>query len=39
MIKNEIIIHFPLPKQGFPPTVALEKIANAIPYELKTGTQ
>lgn len=37
MIKNEIVVHLPLPKRGFPPTVALEEIVNAILYKLKTG--
>ena len=37
MIKKEIVVHLPLPKRGFPPTVALEEIVNAILYKLKTG--
>lgn len=37
IIKKEIVVHLPLPKRGFPPTVALEEIVNAILYKLKTG--
>lgn len=39
MIKTEIVPYLPLPKRGFPPTVALEEIVNAILYKLKTGVQ
>ena len=39
IIKNEIVVHLPLPKRGFPPTAALEEIVNAILYKLKTGVQ
>ncbi len=36
-IEREIIPHIPLPKRGFPPTVSLVEIINAILYKLKTG--
>lgn len=39
IIKKEIVCYLPLPKRGFPPTVALEEIVNAILYKLKTGIQ
>jgi transposase len=38
-IEMEIIPHIPLPKRGFPPTVPLVEIVNAILYKLKTGVQ
>lgn len=38
-IETEIIPHIPLPKRGFPPTVPLVEIVNAILYKLKTGVQ
>nr|WP_103864480.1 IS5 family transposase [Aquimarina sp. I32.4] len=38
-IEMEIIPHIPLAKRGFPPTVPLVEIVNAILYKLKTGVQ
>jgi transposase len=38
-IELEIIPYIPLPKRGFPPTVPLVEIVNAILYKLKTGVQ
>ena len=38
-IEMEIIPHIPMPKRGFPPTVPLVEIVNAILYKLKTGVQ
>lgn len=37
MIENEIVAYLPLPRRGFPPTVPLAEIVNAILYKLKTG--
>lgn len=36
-IEMEIIPHIPRTKRGFPPTVPLVEIVNAILYKLKTG--
>lgn len=38
-IELEIIPYIPLTKRGFPPTVPLVEIVNAILYKLKTGVQ
>lgn len=38
-IEMEIVPNIPLPKRGFPPTVPLCEIVNAIFYKLKTGVQ
>lgn len=38
-IEMEIIPHIPKTKRGFPPTVPLVEIVNAILYKLKTGVQ
>lgn len=38
-IEMEIVPYLPLPKRGFPPTVPLVEIVNAILYKLKTGVQ
>lgn len=37
MIEKEIIPYLPNSKRGFPPTVPLSQIVNAILYKLKTG--
>ena len=39
IIEMEIIPHIPKTKRGFPPTVPLVEIINAILYKLKTGVQ
>lgn len=39
MIETKIIPWIPLGKIGFPPTVPLVEIVNAILYKLKTGVQ
>jgi transposase len=39
IIEKEIIPHIPKTKRGFPPTVPLVEIINAILYKLKTGVQ
>ncbi len=38
-IEMEILPHIPRTKRGFPPTVPLVEIVNAILYKLKTGVQ
>ena len=38
-IEMEIVPLIPKTKRGFPPTVPLVEIVNAILYKLKTGTQ
>lgn len=38
-IEMEIVPYLPMPKRGFPPTVPLVEIVNAILYKLKTGVQ
>ena len=38
-IEMEIVPLIPNPKRGFPPTVPLVEIVNAILYKLKTGVQ
>ena len=38
-IEMEILPHIPRTKRGFPPTVPLVEIINAILYKLKTGVQ
>lgn len=38
-IEMEIVPHLPKTKRGFPPTVPLVEIVNAILYKLKTGVQ
>lgn len=38
-IEMEIIPYLPKTKRGFPPTVPLVEIVNAILYKLKTGVQ
>lgn len=38
-IEMEIVPHIPLPKRGFPPTIPLVEIVNAIIYKLKTSVQ
>lgn len=38
-IENEIVPLIPKTKRGFPPTVPLVEIVNAILYKLKTGVQ
>ncbi len=35
----EIVPYIPLPKRGFPPTVPIVEIVNAVLYKLKTGLQ
>lgn len=35
----EIVPYIPMPKRGFPPTVPLVEIVNAVLYKLKTGIQ
>ncbi len=37
MIEMEIVAFIPRTKRGFPPTVPLTEIVNAILYKLKTG--
>lgn len=37
MIENEIVRYIPRASRGFPPTVPLHEIVNAILYKLKTG--
>ena len=39
MIEMEIIPNIPIPKRGFPPTVSVTEIINAILYKLKTAGQ
>ena len=39
MIEMEIVPFIPRTKRGFPPTVPLTEIVNAILYKLKTGVQ
>ncbi|MGS2761385.1 transposase [Sinomicrobium sp. M5D2P9] len=39
MIEIEIVPLIPRTKRGFPPTVPLVEIVNAILYKLKTGVQ
>jgi len=39
MIENEIVVYIPRTSRGFPPTVPLYEIVNAILYKLKTGVQ
>lgn len=36
---NEIVPYIPMPKRGFPPTVPLVEIVNALLYKQKTGLQ
>ena len=38
-IEMEIVPYLPKTKRGFPPTVPLAEIVNAILYKLKTGVQ
>ena len=38
-IELEIVPYIPSPKRGFPPTVPLVEIVNALLYKLKTGVQ
>tara|TARA_B100001059_G_C17757211_1_gene540634 strand:+ start:272 stop:475 length:204 start_codon:yes stop_codon:yes gene_type:complete len=38
-IEMEIIPNIPIPKRGFPPTVSVIEIINAILYKLKTAVQ
>lgn len=38
-IEMEIVAHLPKTKRGFPPTVPLVEIVNAVLYKLKTGAQ
>ena len=38
-IEMEILPYIPRTKRGFPPTVPLVEIVNAILYKLKTGVQ
>ena len=37
MIENEIVAYIPRASRGFPPSVPLHEIVNAILYKLKTG--
>ncbi len=39
MIEMEIVPFIPRTKRGFPPTVPVAEIVNAILYKLKTGVQ
>jgi len=39
MIEKEIVAYIPRTSRGFPPTVPLHQIVNAILYKLKTGVQ
>ena len=39
MIEKEIVAYIPRTSRGFPPTVPLHEIVNAILYKLKTGVQ
>ncbi len=39
MIEIGIVPYIPRTKRGFPPTVALAEIVNAVLYKLKTGVQ
>lgn len=39
IIELEIVVHLPLGKRGFQPTVPLCEIVNSILYKLKTGVQ
>ena len=38
-IEMEIVPYIPHPKRGFPPTVPMAEIINALLYKLKTGVQ
>lgn len=39
IIEFEIVPYIPKTKRGFPPSVSLAEIVNAILYNLKTGVQ
>lgn len=39
MIEKEIVAYIPGTSRGFPPTVPLHEIVNAILFKLKTGVQ